>query len=65
MSTPIRQGELSPEDPKFYAPPKWRSGEVTAAPTQHSLSAPEHPTSEAYADRVSHHDEMSLDNVLG
>ena len=62
MSTPIRQGELSPEDPKFYAPPKWRSGEVTAAPTQHSLSAPEHPTSEAYADRVSHHDEMSLDN---
>jgi len=62
MSTPIRQGELSPEDPKFYAPPKWRSGEVAAAPTQHLLSAPEHPTSEAYADRVSHHDEMSLDN---
>lgn len=34
MSTPIRQGELSPEDPRFYAPPKWRSGEFTAPPIQ-------------------------------
>jgi hypothetical protein len=27
MSTPIRQDELSPDDPIFYAPPKWRTGE--------------------------------------
>ena len=30
MSTPIRQDELSPDDPIFYAPPKWRTGERTA-----------------------------------
>ena len=30
MSTPIRQVEVSPEDPKFYAPPRWRRGEVEA-----------------------------------
>ena len=27
MSTPIQQDELSPDDPIFYAPPKWRTGE--------------------------------------
>ena len=30
MSTPIQQDELSPDDPIFYAPPKWRTGERTA-----------------------------------
>ena len=30
MSTPIRQDELSPDDPIFYAPPKWRTGERAA-----------------------------------
>ena len=24
MSTPIRQVEVSPDDPKFYVPPRWR-----------------------------------------
>jgi hypothetical protein len=27
MSTPIQQDELSPDDPIFYAPRKWRTGE--------------------------------------
>jgi hypothetical protein len=27
MSTPVQQDELSPDDPKYYAPPKWRTGE--------------------------------------
>jgi len=39
MSTPIQQAELSPDDPKFYAPPKWRSGEISAPPLQPSLRA--------------------------
>jgi hypothetical protein len=30
MSTPIQQDEVSPDDPIFYAPPKWRTGERTA-----------------------------------
>jgi hypothetical protein len=37
MSTPIQGAELSPEDPKFYAPPKWRRGAVAAPPIQPSL----------------------------
>jgi hypothetical protein len=37
MSTPIKGGELSPEDPKFYAPPRWRSGAV-AAPQDHGVA---------------------------
>jgi hypothetical protein len=37
MSTPIQQAELSPDDPKFYAPPKWRSGEINAPSIQPSL----------------------------
>jgi hypothetical protein len=37
MSTPIQGGELSPEDPKFYAPPRWRNGTVAAPPIQPSL----------------------------
>src|SRR5690349_4851436 len=45
MSTPIQQAELSPDDPKFYAPPKWRSGEINAPSIQPSLRAAEFPTS--------------------
>jgi hypothetical protein len=37
MSTPIQGAELSPDDPKFYAPPRWRSGAVAAPPIQRSL----------------------------
>jgi len=29
MSTPVQQDELSPDDPKYYAPPKWRTGDKT------------------------------------
>src|SRR5262249_13530311 len=50
MSTPIQQAELSPDDPKFYAPPKWRSGEINAPPIQPSLKF-EFPTSQAAAPR--------------
>ena len=45
MSTPIQQAELSPDDPKFYAPPKWRSGEINAPSIQPSLRGAEFPTS--------------------
>jgi len=41
MSTPIQQAELSPDDPKFYAPPKWRSGEINAPSIQPTLRAAE------------------------
>jgi hypothetical protein len=37
MSTPIQGAELSPDDPKFYAPPRWRRGAVAAPPIQPSL----------------------------
>jgi hypothetical protein len=58
MSTPIQPGELSPEDPKFYAPPKWRSGEITAPPIQPSLRSPELPA------EASRHDETSFDEPM-
>src|SRR5690349_8175769 len=41
MSTPIQQAELSPDDPKFYAPPKWRSGEINAPSIQPTLRTAE------------------------
>jgi hypothetical protein len=65
MSTPIQKGELSPEDPKFYAPPRWRSGEITAPPIQPSLRAPEVPNSQAYAGGETRQDdrEARYDNV--
>ena len=44
MSTPIQRAELSPEDPKFYAPPRWRSGAVAAPPIQPSLGESEVPS---------------------
>jgi hypothetical protein len=44
MSTPIQGAELSPEDPKFYAPPRWRSGAVAAPPIQPSLGESEVPS---------------------
>jgi hypothetical protein len=43
MSTPIQGPKLSPEDPKFYAPPRWRSGAVAAPPIQPSLAESERP----------------------
>jgi hypothetical protein len=44
MSTPIQGAELSPDDPKFYAPPRWRSGAVAAPPIQPSLGESEVPS---------------------
>ncbi|MGB8069123.1 MAG: hypothetical protein WCF38_15755, partial [Pseudolabrys sp.] len=62
MSTPIRQVEVSPEDPKFYAPPKWRRGEVVAPSIQPSLRSTEFPGPQAYTDWTSQHgDEVLAD----
>lgn len=62
MSTPIRQVEISPEDPKFYAPPRWRRGEVEAPSIQPSLRSAEFPGPQAYAEWTSHHgDEVLAD----
>jgi hypothetical protein len=58
MSTPIQQGELSPDDPKFYAPPKWRSSEMDAPSIQPSLRATEFPVSQPSADWASHDDNV-------
>jgi hypothetical protein len=43
MSTPIQQDELSPDDPKYYAPPRWRTGEIEAPPIQPPIQPPIHP----------------------
>jgi len=59
MSTPIQQAELSPDDPKFYAPPKWRSGEVSAPPLQPFLRASEIPNTPAHAGRTFPEDGVS------
>ncbi len=64
MSTPIRQVEVSPEDPKFYAPPKWRRGEVVAPSIQPSLKSAEFPGPQAYTDWTSHHGGHHGDEVL-
>src|SRR5215475_2565337 len=58
MSTPIRQVEVSPEDPKFYAPPRWRRGEVVAPSIQPSLRSTEIQVTQAYADWTSYGDEV-------
>jgi hypothetical protein len=63
MSTPIRQVEVSPEDPKFYAPPRWRRGEVVAPSIQPSLRSTEFPVSQAYPEWTPHGDE-ALSDVL-
>jgi hypothetical protein len=60
MSTPIQQGELSPNDPKFYAPPKWRSSEIEAPSIQPSLRATEFPVSQPSADWTSCDDNVLL-----
>ena len=57
MSTPIQGAELSPDDPKFYAPPRWRSGAATAPPIQSSLEEFE-VTSQVAADSPSTQYEM-------
>jgi len=62
MSTPVRQ-EVSPEDPKFYAPPRWRRGEVVAPSIQPSLRSAEFPGPQAYPDWTSQHgDEVLADD---
>jgi hypothetical protein len=61
MSTPIRQVELSPEDPKFYAPPRWRRGEVVAPSIQPSLRSTEFPVPQPYPDWTSHGDDVSAE----
>ena len=60
MSTPIKGGELSPEDPKFYAPPRWRSGAISAPPIQPSLAESEVP-SQVAVDLTSSQYEMPWD----
>jgi len=63
MSTPIQHDVLSPDDPKYYAPPKWRSGEIEAPPIQPQLRThefPDHPTS---AHSISRHVDMPLTNA--
>jgi hypothetical protein len=60
VSTPIQQGELSPDDPKFYAPPKWRSSEIDAPSIQPSLTATEFSVSQPSADWTSHDDNVLL-----
>jgi len=62
MSTPIQGGELSPEDPKFYAPPRWRNGAVAAPPIQPSLGESEVPSQLAAVDLTSTQYEMRLDD---
>ncbi|MGA7387113.1 MAG: hypothetical protein WBW99_04180 [Pseudolabrys sp.] len=64
MSTPIQQGELSPDDPKFYAPPKWRSVEIDAPSIQPSLRAAELPVSQPSADWTSRDDNVLLVEVV-
>jgi len=64
MSTPIRQVEVSPEDPKFYAPPKWRRGEVVAPSIQPSLRSTEFPGPQAYNDWTSQHGNHHGEEVL-
>jgi hypothetical protein len=64
MSTPIRQ-EVSPEDPKFYAPPRWRRGEVVAPSIQPSLRSTEYPGPQAYPDWTSQHGDEVLADELG
>ena len=59
MSTPIQGAELSPDDPKFYAPPRWRSGAATAPPIQPSVEESE-VTSQVAADSTPTHYEMRL-----
>ena len=59
MSTHIQGGELSPEDPKFYAPPRWRSGAIAAPPIQPSLGESEVPSQPA-VDLTSTQYEMRL-----
>jgi hypothetical protein len=61
MSTPIQGGELSPEDPKFYAPPRWRNGTVVAPPIQPSLGESEVP-SQVAVDLTSSQYQMRLDD---
>ncbi|MGC2746787.1 MAG: hypothetical protein WA309_04895, partial [Pseudolabrys sp.] len=65
MSTPIRQVEVSPEDPKFYAPPRWRRGEVEAPSIQPSLRSAEFLGPQAYADWTSHHGDEGLADERG
>src|SRR5215471_4958886 len=61
MSTPIRQVEVSPEDPKFYAPPRWRRGEVVAPSIQPSLRSTEFPVPQPCPDWTSHGDDVSAE----
>ena len=64
MSTPIQQAEVSPDDPKYYAPPRWRSGEMGAPPIQPSSRAAELPSSHASTDWTSRHGDMSLTHAF-
>jgi hypothetical protein len=38
MSTPVQQDELRPDDAKYYAPPKWRTGEKAVQPSGSATS---------------------------
>lgn len=64
MSTPIQQDVLSPDDPKYYAPPKWRSGEIEAPPIQPPLGTSELPTTQLSTHRTSRQVDMLLTNAF-
>lgn len=59
MSTPIQQDQLSPNDPKFYAPLKWRSGEIDVPPIQPFLTPSALPSSQASPDGAVRHNSAS------
>jgi hypothetical protein len=59
MSTPVQQDELSPDDPKFYAPPRWRNGEIDA---QRNAGRPEYAD---HTDWTSRDEDSSSVNSYG
>jgi hypothetical protein len=68
MSTPIQQDELSPDDPKYYAPPRWRTGEIEAPPIQPPIHPPlrttEPPSYQTSTHRISRQVDMLLTNAF-
>ena len=64
MSLTGPAGRTSPDDPKFYAPPKWRSVEIDAPSIQPSLRAVELPVSQPSADWASRDNNVLLMEVV-
>jgi hypothetical protein len=60
MSTPIQHDELSPHDPKYYAPRKWRDGEIDAPQIQATPGEAELADLQDSADCTFLHDSPAL-----